>query len=169
MALFDAHRGLVHHLVLRIWNRRPVNTPFGLDLDDLLQIGFEALWRAAKAFDETRGFRFTSYGGKAVVNAIVNAMHQRDVLNRSPLALLNDVPADGENEAAADAHEVIHAGLARLPAERRELLSRRFGLNGQAPVTLRQLSAEEQVTLQAIALRERRAKKELKRVLTRMW
>jgi RNA polymerase sigma factor (sigma-70 family) len=146
-----------------------VKTPGGLDLDDLVQIGFEALWRAAQAFDETRGFRFTSYGGKAIVNAIVNAIRQRDVLDRSPLAILNDVPAAGENEAAADAHEVVHAGLARLPAERRELLCRRYGLNAQAPVTLREISAEEQVTLQAIALRERQAKKELKRVLTRMW
>src|SRR5262249_46859322 len=78
MALFDAHRGLVHHLVLRIWNRRPVNTPGGLDLDDLVQIGFEALWRAAQAFDETRGFRFTSYGGKDNVNATVYTLQTPD-------------------------------------------------------------------------------------------
>jgi len=56
----------------------------GLDLDDLVSEGNLGLMRAAQKFDETRGFRFTTYAMWWVKQAMLHALNQHSRIIRLP-------------------------------------------------------------------------------------
>lgn len=60
-ALYFSAEKLACKLAWRFYRRHPE-----LELDDLLQVARMTCWRAALQYDPERGFRFTSYSGRAV-------------------------------------------------------------------------------------------------------
>src|SRR3989304_10220072 len=64
-ALLLKSKGLVWHCVRPYRGRRA-----GCDNDDLFQIGWIALWRAAQRFDRQRGVKFTTYAVSTIWHPI---------------------------------------------------------------------------------------------------
>lgn len=62
--LINAHRGFIHHLVLKY----DLN---GFDTDDLIQEAHIALSRSIELFNPRKGVKFISYAGQSIHNAIV--------------------------------------------------------------------------------------------------
>lgn len=63
----------------------------GLDLMDLISEGNTGLIRAARKFDETRGFKFVSFAVWFIRQAIINALSGQSRVVRLPLNKLSDL------------------------------------------------------------------------------
>ena len=64
------HQGLVRSVALRL------SSVYGEELDDLMQIGYIGLIKAVKGFDETRGYKFSTYAVPLIAGEI--KMYMRD-------------------------------------------------------------------------------------------
>ena len=58
------HQGLVRSVALRL------SSVYGEELDDLMQIGYIGLIKAVKGFDETRGYKFSTYAVPLIAGEI---------------------------------------------------------------------------------------------------
>jgi RNA polymerase primary sigma factor len=92
---FDANKGLVYHVAARY--KVPEE-----DREDMLQEGFEALWRACLGFDETNGAQFSTYAGRAIGLAYTH--FTRHAWNSSGLSACHEilVRAHKEHEEHGD-------------------------------------------------------------------
>jgi len=77
-------KGLVWHCVRRYRGRRA-----GCDNDDLFQIGWIALWRAAQRFDRQRGVKFTTYAVSTIWHAIYDFGQTQQLLWIGSRVVLN--------------------------------------------------------------------------------
>lgn len=73
------HQGLVRSVALRL------SSVYGEELDDLMQIGYIGLIKAVKGFDETRGYKFSTYAVPLIAGEIKMYMrdHNRIKVSRS--------------------------------------------------------------------------------------
>lgn len=156
MQLVEDHLHLLD-LAAGHWARRyPV-----LDRDDLRQAAYFGLRRAAERFDPERGVLFSTFAFHALRNAIQESIPDLLGVVRVPRAAmfprpsvtsLDDDGAAPEPEddcTASDPAEVachaedrqrIRAALGQLRHARdREVIARRFGLDGHAPENLREI------------------------------
>lgn len=74
--LFDENRGLAIHAVYSKYSRFSQ-----INIEDLLQEAYLALWQAALAYDESRGVKFSSYALPYIIAAVATAA--RDSVNNS--------------------------------------------------------------------------------------
>jgi len=163
------------------WSRRYPS----LDRDDLRQAAYFGLRRAAETWDPTRGVLFSTFAFHWLRDAIqrelpsllgVVRVPKRPAFARPVVASFDDAERDGAPEpeaascdpfeivaAAEDRERITHAlGALRNPRDR-EVIARRFGLDGRAPENLREIgeamggiSIERVRQLEARALRELR-------------
>ncbi|MGW5971705.1 sigma-70 family RNA polymerase sigma factor [Streptomyces sp. NPDC055186] len=120
------NQGLVHSLV-RLYLEQ------GLDYDDLLQHGFLGLLRAARKFDPTKGFKFSTYATWWIRQAISRAIADEGSLIRVPVHMHEQMrkvagaeralAAEGRPATAADVAVMCDMTLQKVEEIRR--LSRR--------------------------------------------
>ncbi len=133
----------------------------GLDPVEAKGVAVESLCRAAACFDPTRGIKFTSYAGKAVVRALAHLVTQEHQRRRVGGLSFSDMrgeedspfdPADGRTDLAErlshDA-DLLDKLKKRLPARLWYVLRSRF-IEG---LTLRQIGESLGITRQAVFLR----------------
>ena len=61
-------------LVYKVYNKQFVR--YGHIKEDLLQCGRMALWRACQRFDETKGYKFSTYAVRAITNEMLDFVYQ---------------------------------------------------------------------------------------------
>lgn len=73
------HQGLVRSVALRL------SSVYGEELEDMMQIGYIGLIKAVKGFDETRGYKFSTYAVPLIAGEIKMYMrdHNRIKVSRS--------------------------------------------------------------------------------------
>jgi len=72
MELYESNQRLVGHMVTSMNIRIP-----GYDLEDFLQVGRIALWRAAKEYDEAKGIEFSSFACICIERALLDLLKKR--------------------------------------------------------------------------------------------
>jgi RNA polymerase sigma factor (sigma-70 family) len=108
----------------------------GMDFMDLIQEGNLALVRAAKKFDVTRGYRFSTYGWRWIEESLINALcteaqHSTMELSEEVIEGLADVEAPfWERDGEEVCHPHLLAAFACLTDREREVLVLRYGLDG---------------------------------------
>ncbi|WP_399892166.1 sigma-70 family RNA polymerase sigma factor [Streptomyces sp. BBFR51] len=117
---------LVHSLV------RP-HLEQGLDYDDLLQHGFLGLLRAARKFDATKGFKFSTYATWWIRQAITRAIADEGALIRIPVHMHEQMRKvaraernlAGQGRPATDADVAVACDLTLQKVEEIRRLTRR--------------------------------------------
>lgn len=133
----------------------------GLSIDDLRGEAFVAMSEAAKKFDPALGVPFWGYARFAVKGAMLKAIAQsgRGRMRRLPenYDVADSRPGPGEESAPLPADQ-IDAVLAHLDADDRELLERRYGVNGHRKHTRAKLAELYGCDVRTINRRLRKAK-----------
>ena len=79
--IIESNLGLVAFWIRKISTRRPI---WGLALEDLSQEGIVGLMRAIKSFDWKKGYKFSTYAGWWIYQAIIRAIENNGPLIRLP-------------------------------------------------------------------------------------
>jgi RNA polymerase primary sigma factor/RNA polymerase sigma factor len=138
------HDGLIHAVVRQQYLG-------DLPYEEALQAGRTGLWRAIKGYDHQRGTAFSTYAWTAIMRTVWAAVkaNQREGLTTELVA-----EADEEQQEPAQMWEkaVVEAStreaVARLPERLQGVLRARYGWQGQAPATFRQIGAQLGVSKQ---------------------
>jgi RNA polymerase sigma factor (sigma-70 family) len=151
--LFEENLGLVHMVVRELRSRA---TP-GFDVEDMVQEGMLGLLHAVRNWDGSRGVRFSSYAVPCIRGAIRNAREAkaapvrvpRRVVALAPISLdvrdaddrtladrLPDIAAvdPATSAATADLAQRLGQVLSTLDPLPREVVVRRYGLDGGLPL-----------------------------------
>lgn len=150
----------------------------GVEVEDLVQIGLEAMIRAAEKFDESRDVHFISYAVHDIRNAMLRAINRYAYAVRLPMDVpLQDVEMTGLNAARELADTSDESGgfmrakvtrlLARLDERERDVIIWSFGLAGQTLSTgerytgkerlQSEIAAEMHLTMESVRLIKQRA------------
>ncbi|MFC0188444.1 sigma-70 family RNA polymerase sigma factor [Fictibacillus aquaticus] len=85
------NHGLIGYTINKIfhdWNNaEKVASRANMSMDDLFQIGQIALWKAARKFDESKGFTFATYALKCIRRDILIELRLRGNTIRVPLSV----------------------------------------------------------------------------------
>jgi RNA polymerase sporulation-specific sigma factor len=156
----------------------------GVSIEDLISIGTIGLIKAVNTFRSDRGIKLATYASRCIENEIL--MHLRktsrlklEVSLDEPLnvdwdgneLLLSDVlGTDGDEvdrrlEDEVD-RELLHAALARLGAREQRIVELRFGLNGSAEYTQKQVADMLGISQSYISRLEKRIIRSLYEELT---
>lgn len=117
----------------------------GVEVEDLVQIGLEAMIRAAEKFDESRDVHFISYAVHDIRNAMLRAINRDGKTVKIPMGMqlkdiqmtdldnLADVLADAADKDVTEADERAHVTrlLTRLKPRERDVVIWSYGLSGQ--------------------------------------
>ncbi|MEJ8546612.1 sigma-70 family RNA polymerase sigma factor [Brevibacillus borstelensis] len=94
--LVQEHLPFVHFILKKYY------PPAGLDYDDLFQIGCIGLVKAAKKFDPSLGYQFTTYAGGWVENEIRKIIRSQRATKRTGDVFSMDWAGDEEEGSLAD-------------------------------------------------------------------
>ena len=112
--LWEQMKRLIYQLVCIAYNKRAAQcSRAGVELEDLLQCGFLALYDAVKAYDPQTGYKllsFIQYPLKNHINALLGRRGKADPLNGS--ASLDELMPGAEDLTLADSVEDDNAGEA---------------------------------------------------------
>ena len=172
----EDHMGLVYKVALK----QHKGVGYRHSLEDLVQIGSIGLVKAAKAFDESKGYRFSTIALKYISTEIYNAMRkdswnftsarERFKKDNTPISL-NVELKEGEAASYMDLLKSEEDGffatevsllLDKLPAH----LKRTIKLYYYYGFNQGEISKKEKVSRQAIFNRIKRALKLLRKELT---
>lgn len=146
--LIEHNLRLVMHIV------KKYSTP--ASEDDLVSVGTIGLIKAVDSFDPSVGSRFATYAGKCLTNEILMYFRsQRRYSNEVSLSETIDIDKDGnpltwgdiiatEDTIADDLDLKIRSAKAidiinsALTPRERKIITLRYGLNGDAPITQRE-------------------------------
>ncbi len=130
----------------------------GVDLEDLISVGSIGLIKAVNTFNSNKKIKLATYASRCIENEIL--MHLRKVSKQkketsldSPLSfdsdgnelLLSDVIGIDVDEAFKSMEtdmekEVIYKALEKLNSREKQIVSMRFGLNGEEEKTQKQVA-----------------------------
>lgn len=152
----------------------------GADTEDLISIGTIGLIKAVSTFDYTKGTRFATYGSRCVENEIL--MHFRSLRKTSGEVFFGetlDTDKDGNSLSLADViadstdvpnevdlkinSEKLYKYIDRLLDDReKEIISLRYGLFGNMPLTQREVSSKLKISRSYVSRIEKRAIEKLR-------
>ena len=138
--------------------------------EELIGEGNVWLTKAAKRYDPSRA-AFSTYAGRCIYGAFrtylsQNVEHQRvrslDSTHGEGLTLLDDISqarelAPEDFSSIGDLKQILRKGLGGLKPRDREILTRRFGLDGNDPETLAGIGKSLSITRSAVETAEKRA------------
>ena len=144
-ALLIQHKKLIYVVVHRQY-------PGKCDYADLIQAGWIGLWQAILHFDPGRGCTFSTYAGRAVRNQIwlevERGWKKEGWLEASRAGeSLSGIVSAWQREQV---HQALAEELACLPERLRQVVMQAYGLDGQAPMLLREIGKQMGVSRERI-------------------
>lgn len=147
--------------------------------DELMSVGSLGLIKAVDSFKSELGTRFATYGAKCVQNEILMFFRsQKKIQNEVSINDTIDVDKDGnpltyldiisvEEDVANDLDLKVHIEklrslLSRLKPRDREIITLRYGLEGYAPLTQREVAKHLGISRSYVSRIEKAALLELK-------
>ncbi|MBR2336816.1 MAG: RNA polymerase sporulation sigma factor SigE [Clostridia bacterium] len=146
-----------HNLRLVVYIARKFDNT-GVELDDLISVGTIGLIKAVKTFNTDKNIKLATYASRCIENEIL--MHLRRVVKLKgevsldePLnvdyegneLLLSDVLGTDSDVVYKDVEtsaekEMLREAMEKLSARERQIMSLRFGLDGQDELTQKQVA-----------------------------
>jgi RNA polymerase sigma factor (sigma-70 family) len=144
-ALLIQHKKLIYAVVRRQY-------PGKCDYTDLIQEGWIGLWQAILHFDPGRGYAFSTYAWRAIRNQIWRAVAQGWKREGWPEAVRAGEGLTGIILAWQDeqVHQALAEALVCLPERLRRVIVLIYGLDGQPPMTLREVGRQMGLTAERI-------------------
>ena len=136
-ALLIQHKKLIYIVVHRQY-------PGKSDYADLIQAGWIGLWQAILHFDPGRGSTFSTYAGRAIRNRIWQEV-ERGWKKAGWLEAARAGEGLSEIVSAwqeAQVHQALVEELACLPERLRQVIVLSYGLEGQAPMRLKEIGQQ---------------------------
>ena len=176
---------IVHNLRLVIYIAKKFESS-AVSIDDLTSIGSLGLIKAVNSFLPSRNIKFATYASRCVENEIL--MYLRKQSNRSVDISIDDalsVDGDGnelnlidilytdEYEVSRNIEEesekqILRKSVDALSPREREIVLMRFGLNGGAEKTQKEVADEIGISQSYISRLEKRIFKKLKKEMERL-
>lgn len=171
----DEHKDLlvVHNLRLVVYIARKYECPTATT-EDLVSIGTIGLMKAVNTFDYTKNIKLATYASRCIENEILmylrktgnskielsfdeplstdwdgNEMTLRDVLGTEPDEISQNIEYEDEKK-------LLRKIVSNLPEKEKNIMNRRFGLNGYKPLTQKQLADELSISQSYISRLEKR-------------
>lgn len=171
----DEHKDLlvVHNLRLVVYIARKYECPTATT-EDLVSIGTIGLMKAVNTFDYTKNIKLATYASRCIENEILmylrktgnskielsfdeplstdwdgNEMTLRDVLGTEPDEISQNVEYEDEKK-------LLRKIVSNLPEKEKNIMNRRFGLNGYKALTQKQLADELSISQSYISRLEKR-------------
>lgn len=153
------------------------------DQEDLISIGTIGLIKGISTFDPSKGARLATYAARCVENEILmyfrsQKKSSQDVslsdyietgTDGAALALMDVVAEEGdllEQVATRESVRVLHQALqTELTAQERQVVTLRYGLEGQKPLRQREVAEVTGISRSYVSRIEKRALEKLRRVL----
>ena len=156
------------------------------NLEDLISIGTIGLMKAVKTFNPEKNIKLATYASRCIENEIL--MHLRKVNNiksemsfDEPLSVdwdgneltLRDVLGTDPNDVFEeieydDEKRLLRQTVAALPEKERNLMTLRFGLDGNESLTQKQLADKMGISQSYISRLEKRILQKIKNELKRL-
>jgi RNA polymerase sporulation-specific sigma factor len=164
--------------------RRFDNT--GVNVEDLISIGTIGLIKAVETFQISKGIKLATYSSRCIENEIL--MHLRKIANQKtelsfdePLntdwdgneLLLSDVLGTDSDivmrpiEAEVD-QQLLHQCVGRLDVRERKIITMRYGLDGKAERTQKEVAEEMGISQSYISRLEKRIISRLKKEMLKL-
>lgn len=171
----DEHKDLlvVHNLRLVVYIARKYECPTATT-EDLVSIGTIGLMKAVNTFDYTKKIKLATYASRCIENEILmylrktgnskielsfdeplstdwdgNEMTLRDVLGTEPDEISQNIEYEDEKK-------LLRKIVSNLPEKEKNIMNRRFGLNGYKALTQKQLADELSISQSYISRLEKR-------------
>ena len=171
----DEHKDLlvVHNLRLVVYIARKYECPTATT-EDLVSIGTIGLMKAVNTFDYTNIIILATYASRCIENEILmylrktgnskvelsfdeplstdwdgNEMTLRDVLGTEPDEISQNIEYEDEKK-------LLRKIVSNLPEKEKNIMNRRFGLNGYKALTQKQLADELSISQSYISRLEKR-------------
>ena len=171
----DEHKDLlvVHNLRLVVYIARKYECPTATT-EDLVSIGTIGLMKAVNTFDYTKNIKLATYASRCIENEILmylrktgnskielsfeeplctdwdgNEISLRDVLGTEPDEISQNIEYEDEKK-------LLRKIVSNLPEKEKNIMNRRFGLNGYKALTQKQLADELSISQSYISRLEKR-------------
>lgn len=171
----NEHKDLlvVHNLRLVVYIARKYECPTATT-EDLVSIGTIGLMKAVNTFDYTKNIKLATYASRCIENEILmylrktgnskielsfdeplstdwdgNEMTLRDVLGTEPDEISQNIEYEDEKK-------LLRKIVSNLPEKEKNIMNRRFGLNGYKALTQKQLADELSISQSYISRLEKR-------------
>lgn len=171
----DEHKDLlvVHNLRLVVYIACKYECPTATT-EDLVSIGTIGLMKAVNTFDYTKNIKLATYASRCIENEILmylrktgnskielsfdeplstdwdgNEMTLRDVLGTEPDEISQNIEYEDEKK-------LLRKIVSNLPEKEKNIMNRRFGLNGYKALTQKQLADELSISQSYISRLEKR-------------
>lgn len=171
----EEHKDLlvVHNLRLVVYIARKYECPTATT-EDLVSIGTIGLMKAVNTFDYTKNIKLATYASRCIENEILmylrktgnskielsfdeplstdwdgNEMTLRDVLGTEPDEISQNIEYEDEKK-------LLRKIVSNLPEKEKNIMNRRFGLNGYKALTQKQLADELSISQSYISRLEKR-------------
>lgn len=162
----EARRILIeHNLRLVAHIAKKYSPTAGNDVDDLISIGTIGLIKAIDSFDESKNIRLATYASRCIANEILMVMRagrkrHKEVSLQDPIgtdnegntiSLLNIICSDDDDiddEVLLKMHTCkLYGAIDKLLDEReKKIIIMRYGLDGNEPVTQREIAKQEHIS-----------------------
>lgn len=171
---------IIHNLRLVVYIAKKFECPTATT-EDLVSIGTIGLMKAVNTFDSSKKIKLATYASRCIENEILmylrkasnskiemsfdeplstdwdgNELTLRDVLGSDPDAV-------SENIEYEDEHRLLRQIVDALPEKEKNIMNRRFGLNGQNSRTQKQLADELGISQSYISRLEKRILSKIKK------
>lgn len=142
--------------------------------EELVSDGLPILMRCVELFDASRGYRFSTYVTHSVQRHLYRVIHrsqkQRQRFTATDDEILRNVPETTDDrpqrmvDHAAIVAEILNNAEAQLDSREQLIIHRRFGLDGDATQTLRQIAGELGISKERVRQLQLRAMDKLQDV-----
>ena len=170
----DARKKLIeHNLRLVIYIAKKFDNT-GIDIEDLISVGTIGLIKAVNSFKMDKQIKLATYASRCIENEILmylrktgnskielsfdeplstdwdgNEMTLRDVLGTEPDEISQNIEYEDEKK-------LLRKIVSNLPEKEKNIMNRRFGLNGYKALTQKQLADELSISQSYISRLEKR-------------